>query len=96
VATEALVTLREALSNVARHARAHRVEVVLGASGSEVRLDVADDGVGIPDRVDDQHESKNGGRGLANMRDRAEVLGGSFSVAPRPGGGTLLSWRAPL
>jgi two-component system, NarL family, sensor histidine kinase DevS len=96
VATEALATLREALSNVARHAHAHRVEVVLAATGSEVSLDVADDGVGIPHRVYGKNEGLNGGRGLVNMRERAEGLGGSFSVSPRPGGGTLLRWRAPL
>lgn len=96
VATEALATLREALSNVARHAHAHRVQVVLAATGSEVSLDVADDGVGVPDRVNVKTEGQNGGRGLVNMRERAEVLGGSFSVSPRPGGGTLVGWRAPL
>ncbi|MBO0747250.1 MAG: GAF domain-containing sensor histidine kinase [Acidimicrobiaceae bacterium] len=97
IATEVLATLREALSNVARHAQAHRVEVVLAATGSEVALTVADDGVGIPpDLLGGRVESADGGKGLVNMRERAEALGGSFSVAARSTGGTELRWRAPI
>lgn len=89
LATDVLSTLREALSNVARHARARRVEVALAVDG-EVHLGVADDGVGVGRGV------KGRGRGLPNMAERAEALGGSFSLATRPGGGTELSWRVPL
>ncbi|MGH6657951.1 MAG: hypothetical protein ACRDVE_22405, partial [Actinocrinis sp.] len=50
-------------------------------------LTVVDDGVGIP---------RDGRRsGLANMRERAEQLGGAFSVQPGQGGGTVLTWTAP-
>lgn len=87
--TTALVaTLREALSNVARHAHASRVEVEVVA-GVDVCLRVLDDGVGLPagDLVT--------GNGLRNMRVRATELGGTMSVAPGPEGGTLLEWRIP-
>ena len=97
IASEALATLREALSNVARHARAHRVEVVLSATATAVSLAVLDDGVGLPrDLANTGAESVDGGRGLANMRERAQALGGSFSAGPRSGGGTQLDWRAPV
>ncbi|HEY9555530.1 MAG TPA: GAF domain-containing sensor histidine kinase [Acidimicrobiales bacterium] len=88
VAVEMLATLREALSNVARHARASRVdvEVVIDA---DVCLRVIDDGVGPPG-VDDPR-----GKGLSNMQSRAEALGGSFALHPGPGAGTVVEWRVP-
>jgi signal transduction histidine kinase len=89
LATDLLATLREALSNVARHAGATRVGVELSA-GADIALRVIDDGCGIG--AADDHD----GHGLNNMRARAEHLGGTFHVAPRPGGGTVLEWSAPL
>ncbi|MFF9757309.1 GAF domain-containing protein [Streptomyces sp. NPDC014344] len=83
-----VAVLSEALTNVARHARAGHVQVALETDGREVRLTVADDGVGLPP----------GGRrsGLRNMAERAEQLGGSFDVSDTPGGGTTLVWRVPV
>jgi signal transduction histidine kinase len=82
-----IAVLQEALSNVARHARATRVDVTLTA-GSELLLCVADNGVGIA----------GGGRrsGLANLDARARRLGGAFDVHAADGGGTVLEWRVPL
>jgi PAS domain S-box-containing protein len=82
-----VAVLSEALSNVVRHAQANAVQVSL-AAGDEVVLVVEDDGVGIgpTDRSS----------GLANMRRRAERLGGSMTVDTAPGAGTRLEWRAPL
>jgi signal transduction histidine kinase len=89
IADELLVTLHEALSNVARHAHAARVDVVVSV-GADVVLRVVDDGVGIPETRD------SGGHGVANMAKRAQELGGTFDVAARPTGGTVLEWRVPL
>ncbi|HEU5426637.1 MAG TPA: GAF domain-containing sensor histidine kinase [Actinocrinis sp.] len=87
VAEQLIAVLREALSNVARHAGASRVEVDLAADGVSVALTVADDGVGIAP----------GGRrsGLTNLRERAQQLGGSFSVDQGANGGTVLTWKVP-
>ncbi|MFI8182020.1 GAF domain-containing sensor histidine kinase [Actinacidiphila glaucinigra] len=90
-----VAALREALSNVQRHAGATWVEVVLDATavlsdGREgVRLIVSDDGVGIPE---------TGRRsGLRNLARRAESLGGESIFGPGPDGkGTTLAWEAPL
>ncbi|MFK0255373.1 GAF domain-containing sensor histidine kinase [Streptomyces sp. NPDC090445] len=92
-----IAALREALSNAFRHAAASRIEVVVDATVTlpdgrpGVRLEVADDGIGI---------SENGRRsGLRNLRRRAESLGGSSSYGPgigEHGGGTTLVWEAPL
>jgi signal transduction histidine kinase len=87
--SELLATLREALSNVARHAKARRVEVRLSVD-DDLHLCVADDGVGVdPDR-------RSFGKGLPNMAERAEALGGSFTLRHRAGGGSEVSWRVPL
>lgn len=82
-----VATLREALSNVARHARARHVAVALGVDDEAV-LSVRDDGVGLA----------AGGRrsGLANLEERARRLGGTFTATGRTDGGTELLWRVPL
>ncbi|MFF3002547.1 GAF domain-containing sensor histidine kinase [Kitasatospora sp. NPDC057940] len=87
VADAAVAVLEEALSNAARHARAGAVDVSI-AAGAELTLVVRDDGVGLPD----------GGRrsGLANLADRANGLGGTFTARNRPEGGTELIWQVPL
>jgi PAS domain S-box-containing protein len=83
-----LATLREALSNVARHARASSVEVTVDARDGVV-LVVTDDGVGIGEG------SRTGGRGLRNMADRAIRLGGRFEVRRGADAGTVLEWTVP-
>jgi signal transduction histidine kinase len=83
-----LLVLSEALSNVARHASAHHVEVSLVPAGSDVILSVWDDGVGLP--LDGPR-----GDGLRNMARRAALLGGSSRVNSEPGGGTEVIWRVP-
>src|SRR5207253_1657866 len=69
VGNELIATLREALSNVARHARASRVHVDVRVT-DELALRVTDDGVGPP------VAGAPAGNGLRNMRSRAEQLGG--------------------
>jgi two-component system, NarL family, sensor histidine kinase DevS len=83
-----LATLYEALSNVAQHAGASKVDVAVEA-GDELLLEVADDGAGLPDRIEP-------GQGLRNMERRALELGGSATVRPGEGAGTLVEWRVPL
>jgi signal transduction histidine kinase len=73
IGRELLATMREALSNVARHAGASHVQVQVKA-GSEIVLQVIDDGRGLSDT---QHR----GLGLRNMASRAEALGGRFSLS---------------
>ncbi|SEL86942.1 GAF domain-containing protein [Nonomuraea pusilla] len=74
LAEQALAVLREALSNAVRHARASVVDVLVGVADGELVVEVRDDGVGVP---------ASGRRsGLRNLQERAERLGGRFSVAP--------------
>ena len=83
-----LLTLREALSNVARHARATEVQVELTASADWFMLRVTDNGVGIG-------EDAGPGSGLVNARHRAEKLGGLLRLVPGAGRGTALTWLVP-
>ena len=89
VAADMLATMSEALTNVARHANATRVDVSL-VVGHEVMLTVADDGVGPP------APSSAVGRGLGNMATRAERHGGTLQLGSTPTGGTVLTWRVPF
>jgi signal transduction histidine kinase len=88
-----IAALREALTNVARHAKARCVDVAVEATTDSLVLEVTDDGVGVGD----------GSRwsGLANLRARAEHHGGTFTIGPiaEPPNyrqGTLLRWTIPL
>jgi signal transduction histidine kinase len=85
---ELLKTLREALSNVVRHANASSVEVLLRAGSGTITLRVADNGAGIP-------KDARRGHGLDNMQARAESLGGVCELSARRGGGTVVTWRVP-
>jgi len=81
-----LLALREALSNVVRHASASRVEVAVSVTDRGIQLTVADDGTGM------DPGSPSPGRGLANLKERAKLLRGECTIRPRPGGGTELIW----
>lgn len=80
--------MREALTNVAKHARATRADVDVSLSAGQVALIVSDDGVGI------SAEGKLSG--LANLKTRAERRGGTFEVCAGTTTGTTLTWKAPL
>jgi signal transduction histidine kinase len=92
VGAHLLAVVREALSNIVRHARASRVEVTVRAiTGGELVATVADNGLGV---VAPAHPA---GRGLENMTRRADALGGELRVEPGPAGrGTTVTWRVPL
>ena len=76
--------VQEALTNVVRHARATRVEVHADRSETSARIEVRDDGVGF------SPASVKLGLGLAGMRERASLAGGSVTIRSSPGRGTSL------
>jgi signal transduction histidine kinase len=80
------LTTQEALANVARHARAGKVKIVMHCTDQRVRLTIQDDGRGF----DTANEALRVGHGLANMQSRAEGLGGTFALASAPGQGTTI------
>jgi signal transduction histidine kinase len=87
---QVLAVLREALTNVGKHAEATQVVVTI-AAGDELRLVVADDGIGVSAAAEG-----SGGLGLKNMRQRAERLGGGMEIGTSREGGTRLTWHVPL
>jgi PAS domain S-box-containing protein len=87
VANHLLATLREALSNVARHSEATEVEIHVVA-GPEVKLIVHDDGTGLPEQIPE-------GEGLKNMAARAVELGGEMAITEPTEGGLRIEWTVP-
>lgn len=84
--------LQEALSNAARHARGADVAVDLSATGDRLQLEVRDGGSGF-----DPTSVRPGALGLAGMRERAELLGGSFEIGRRADAiGTIVRLTLPL
>jgi signal transduction histidine kinase len=94
---ELRAVVREALTNVARHAHATEAAVAVIVSDGWCTLTVTDNGTGLVTAGgDDAFGGTGGGLGLLNARRRAEKLGGRCTVEGEAGGGTLLTWRVPL
>ncbi len=81
---------REAMHNIARHSRATKVTIEAGWDAQRFRLRIADDGVGF------DPGASGGGSGLANLRHRASVIGGTVEITSAPGEGTRIRLEAPL
>jgi signal transduction histidine kinase len=89
VRPDLVAVLREALSNVVKHARATRVTVRITVDGERLRLTVADDGVGVPSDVDERS-------GLLNIRERAARHGGAVELTGGEPSGITVDWTVPL
>ncbi len=85
--------IQEALTNVARHAHAKRVWVALTGEGDELRLEVRDDGVGLPA---DNGARRPSGIGLIGIRERVRALRGTVTLSSGPDGGACLRASLPL
>jgi signal transduction histidine kinase len=80
--------LHESLTNVARHAEAHRVQVCLHGGAEGILLEVRDDGHGF-----DAADIRADAFGLSGMKKRVELLGGELDVLSRRGGPTVVTAR---
>jgi signal transduction histidine kinase len=81
---------QEGLTNVLRHARASRFQVVLAFAADSVRLELQDDGIGFDPAV------QGDGFGLRGMRERASNMGGALTIFSKPGDGTRIAIAVPL
>ena len=91
IVAELLAISREALANVARHSGAAHTWIRLAAPETRVNLEIADDGRGM----DQTAELVGGHHGLANMRTRAEAMGGTFDLESGPAAGTRIIVSIP-
>jgi PAS domain S-box-containing protein len=93
---------QEAVGNAVRHGKARRIEITLASRGGTLVLAVADNGIGVPRAIiqgikqgfaisPTRPGNKPPGIGLQTMHFRARVIGGSFDVTPRKGGGTVIT-----
>ena len=88
--TQILFILREAISNITKHAQATSGVIRLGMSGGRVRLDIEDNGVGF-----DLESRQGAGHGLVNILTRAQKLGAALDILSAPGRGTCLTLTLP-
>jgi len=83
--------LREAVNNTVKYAEAHCIHVTFVARERNIRLEVKDDGKGF-----NTTSALRKGRGLRNLKERAERLGGRLVIASEPEGGTLVRLEVEL
>jgi PAS domain S-box-containing protein len=95
VETVAYRVAQEALTNVSKHAKAGEVSVAVTSGTGVVQVEVTDDGMGF-DPLDVREFLRAGKVGLASMRERAELSGGTLTIRSRPGGGTTVSASLPF
>ncbi|MGW4560832.1 GAF domain-containing protein [Streptomyces sp. NPDC004561] len=88
-AEQLLAVLGEALSNAARHAHATGIDISVEVTDMALKLRVADNGRGIDPSVTRRS-------GLANLRQRAEEMGGTFALSANHPSGTAVEWAVPL
>jgi signal transduction histidine kinase len=87
--------VQEALSNVAKHAAATQVLVEVHGDDDRLRVEIEDDGLGF-DTTQIRDFLHEGRVGLASMRERVELAGGTFTLRSTPGRGTVISALLPL
>lgn len=89
--------VQEALSNVAKHARANNAVTQLEFLEKNLKLYVYDDGIGFDTaKLNDRNEDITSGFGLVSMRERVELLGGDMRISSKPGKGTRLNIIIPF
>ena len=87
---------QEALTNIARHAKATRVEIDLAIDASGVTLKVWDDGCGFDTENKNSRGHVGASLGLIGMHERARLLGGDLTIESQPGHGCTVRLRSPL
>jgi hypothetical protein len=95
VAIAGFRVVQEALTNIVRHARAHRVWIELSQRAEALELVVRDDGLGFDVAAALERATNGGHLGLLGMRERAQVLGGKLQIDSEPGQGTRIQISLP-
>ncbi len=84
--------VQESARNVIKHSGARRAQVDLQTTIEAICLRIADNGAGFDPRL----VARTGGLGLVSMRERLQLVGGTFSIDSRPSGGTRIAARIPV
>jgi signal transduction histidine kinase len=88
--------VQEAITNARKHARATRIGIDVASGDGDLIVVIHDDGVGFQvEDVTDGYDQR-GSLGMLNMKERAEIVEGTLSVASQPGQGTSVTLRLPL
>lgn len=87
--------VQESLANIARHAQAREVHVTLDIEDDVLTLVISDDGIGFSD-ITAEKARLNNHLGLVSMRERTDLLQGTFSIDSKPGNGTTITITIPL
>jgi two-component system, NarL family, sensor histidine kinase UhpB len=95
VETTAFRIVQEAVNNAVRHSQAAHVRIALATDEDSLTITVIDDGCGFDPQAR-ATPGHHGGMGLLGMRERAELLGGTFELRAAPGAGTQIRARLPL
>jgi signal transduction histidine kinase len=93
VRDELFLILREGIRNAVTHSRASTITVEVDIAENQVKAAVEDDGRGF---VPGEEEPRVGGTGLASMKERTSLLGGTLALASEPGKGTRIEICLPL
>lgn len=91
VALCAYRVIQEALGNIAKHAGVEQAMVSLGVSDKTLHISIRDEGSGF-----ELDQARGKGLGLVSMEERVRHLGGTFSIVPKPGDGTVIEIRIPF
>jgi signal transduction histidine kinase len=90
-----LALIREALSNIRKHSRAHTVTVAISSGADGVQIRITDDGRGFDPETMLVQAARAGRLGLVGMHERVRMLGGSTRIDSRPGGPTVIRAALP-
>jgi len=88
--------VQELLINIRKHANAKKVKVFIKRENNKIFIKVSDNGIGFDTSKLDSYIEANVGFGLLNIRERLDIIGGSFEIESKPGSGTIVTLRAPL
>lgn len=88
--------IQEALNNIKKHARAKNVEVCLETLDDKLIVTIEDDGKGFNQKEVEKNYARQGSLGLISMKERAELIEGSFEISSGPGKGTKIKVTVPL
>ena len=84
---------QEALNNVSKHSQADNVVILLKLHREKISLIIEDNGRGFD--LEEERENNKRGVGISSMRERADLIGGSFEIETAPGDGTTIYIRVP-